>query len=205
MMPRRAYPRRCEPTAALVREVARREFDQDSDTALTDAALSALLHQFPHNINCDQVLLKVAAINLLYSARLETIYLHNVAKCITDLSIDDRLRSSSPDLRLVGDLVHAIQPYTGKENYSFATKYCSWHNQAAYPIHDGNVDVCLWVYKLQFHFADFKRCELRDYERFHSILCAFQKHFRLEDIGTKELDKFLWVTGDEILNFQKEE
>lgn len=61
-----------------------------------------------------------------------------VAKVIKDAAIDPLLESGDP--KVVGKITKVT--YTGKTrwNYSFATKYCSWHRADRYPIFDSRVD-----------------------------------------------------------------
>jgi hypothetical protein len=84
--------------------------------------------------------------------------------------------------------------------YSFATKFCSWHNPTAYPIYDHYVDVCLWSYKQQDGFADFHRQDLGYYDKLVPVLSAFCKHYDLKSLSHRDLDKFLWLSGYRILS-----
>jgi len=66
-----------------------------------------------------------------------------------------------------------------RRHYSFATKYCSWHQPDKYPIYDSLVERLLWAYRKEHTFADFRRSDLQDYQ-------------------IKELDKFLWYTSKDL-------
>jgi hypothetical protein len=89
--------------------------------------------------------------------------------------------------------------------FSFASKYCNWHNPTAYPIYDSNVEACLWHYKNQegSTFAGalaergigFPRYGY-NYAQFVRIVNAFRDGYSLESFTYKQLDKFLWSLGD---------
>ena len=88
---------------------------------------------------------------------------------------------------------------TRLQYYSFATKFCSWHNQKAYSLWDYNVDEALWAYKGQDRFAQFKRKELLDYPRLIAIVKEFRDIYGLRRHSLKNIDKFLWRVGASLL------
>jgi hypothetical protein len=101
----------------------------------SDPALNLLFTQYPKNTNLDHVLLKVVALNALYSTMIRvsskiTPTVYDVARHIIHLDIDAKLDEGSE--LLVDQIANTNQLAIklGKEkqyNYSFATKYCSFH------------------------------------------------------------------------------
>jgi hypothetical protein len=85
-----------------------------------------------------------------------------------------------------------------KRNYSFATKYCSWHRPDVYPIFDSYVERLLWTYRQQDRFAEFKRGESWHYPHYKEIIERFRAYYDLGQFSFKELDKFLWLYGIEV-------
>ena len=150
--------------------------------------------KFPQNTETSHVLLKVLVLNKLYTTRIRDIEVEPLACHIAGLGIDPLLDHGS---------LHAVDLITNcpdlRKCYSFATKFCSWHNPMAYPIYDGNVDECLWSYKKQDTFATFHRQDLVCYEKLVATISAFSKHYGLSSLTFKQLDKFLWRLGDQIL------
>jgi hypothetical protein len=140
-------------------------------------------------------------INKLYSTNILAV--HNVARCIVGHDVDANLGRGSLDA------VMKIAPVSinGKTrwNLSFASKYCSWHNSDAYPIYDSCARVALWAYKKQYSFKQFTSNDLLDYLEFASIVAAFRRHFDLESLTLKEVDKFLYVKGYELQQVKTEE
>ena len=163
----------------------------DGTQSLVESALTRLIQHFPDNTRADEVLLKVVTLNTLYLTNILAIY--PLAEHIQGLGVDAAIRSGD------AGVVEAIArlPLNGKvrRNYSFATKYCAWHNPTAYPIYDWYVEAMLWEYQRTFRFAAFRRQDLSEYPAFRKAVLAFRSHFGLDAYSLKEIDKVLWVQG----------
>ena len=89
-------------------------------------------------------------------------------------------------------------------NYSFATKYASFHCPEKYPIYDSFVDDALWNFKgdkkNKDKFFEIYRYELKDYEKFTGVMQRFRNVYELEKFTWKELDRYLWLVGRCIKN-----
>jgi hypothetical protein len=132
-----------------------------------------------------------------------------VARHIVELGIDAKIGVGAEDV------VHEIGyiEVSGKEkrfNYSFATKYCSWHRPDVYPIWDSRADLYLW--KLRNHekrkpkgFRQFKHEELWKYPTFNKVVHDFKAHFKLAEFTFKEIDKFLFVEGGKLFASRENE
>lgn len=173
-------------------------FDKDPATQMAEDALRQLRECFPTNANQPQVIVKVLALNRLYSARVLDKDIGTLATGIVERRIDDLLQEGSP---LAVEAI--IQCCSKRRYYSFATKFCSWHNPTAYVIYDGNVDECLWRYKQRDNFAGFRRGELREYEKLLSVIKAFRGRWELQRFTLREIDKFLWTIGDRLVRAKK--
>ncbi len=181
------------PTSELVEEECR-QFNSDHWTMLCEESLRQLHDQFPTNELVSHVLLKVMTLNTLYSTRVNYVDLVPLAEHIAALGIDGLLKA--------GDLsaVWRIFKCDGmRDYYSFATKYCSWHNPRSYPIYDRYVDEALWAYKKRGLTDAFKRQDLYYYDRFVGIVSAFRSHNGLDRLSFKDVDKFLWRTGERLV------
>jgi len=179
------------------------EFDREPSTQLGEEALDQLRVQFPGNKEISHVLLKVLVLNKLYSARVHDNDVETLARHIAALGIDPLLaEGSSRAVHLITDCPNLRLHY-----YSFATKFCSWHNATAYPIFDGNMNECLWSYKRQDpekKFAQFRREDLKDYEKLIATVNDFRSDYKLDSLTFREIDKFLWRLGAEILKERRE-
>ncbi len=167
-------------------------WDLLEDYHLQEEALDKLFFELcPENKDVSDVLLKVSALNDFYSTHIFKVF--PMAKHIIALDVDDRLRAG--DVTLVKD----IQKISGRNrnHYSFATKYCSHHKPLDYPIYDSYVDRVLRYYRRRDDFSSFDDSDLKDYERFKTILMAFRSFYGLEAFNLKEIDKYIWQLGKE--------
>ena len=175
------------------------QFDSDSNNKILEEALQELFGQFPQNTHLAQVLLKVTALNTLYSTQIplyhETIpTIFEVAEHIVNLGIDSDLR------RGVDGLVRSlatveVPPKKVRFNYSFATKYCSWHNPEAYPIFDSRVYAYLCHLVNHGCIDRFIRNDMWDYPIFKRTIEGFKERNLLGEFTFKEIDKFLYLQG----------
>jgi len=178
------------PTAERIK-AACEKFDRDNE--LTEQSLAELFRQYPGNDDPRHVLLKVVAINSLYHTSIfavETVARHIQAN---SKEIDSALAAGSPE---AVNLIAKVTIQGRKYNFfSFATKYCSWHNPEAYPIYDARVDHYLCVLQQQTPFSGFHHADLWDYPKFRKVMIAFRDTYKLGEFAFKEIDKFLWLEG----------
>lgn len=148
----------------------------------------------PYNISIDDIILKTAALNTVYNTHIYSVY--TVAQHILSLDIDRRLATG--DETLVNELMRVLYTDGRKvDHYSFATKYCSFHNSSAFPIYDSFVDKILQHYRDQEGFSSFKNNELKNYPNFKRVIADFRRYFGLEKYTVKQLDQYLWQFGKE--------
>ena len=118
---------------------------RDSKMLEQEYALSTLFQHFYQNNNLQNVLVKVSCLNDFYSTNIRDTY--SVAKVIYQLNIDTRLQNA--DLSLVDDIAAETEKNcnSGRREYSFATKYCSFHRPDIYPIFDSRNEEILRYYR----------------------------------------------------------
>ena len=180
------------PTSDLLRRYIE-QFEKDERYYVGDQAIIRLFKLLPSNKDLEDVLLKLSVVNDLYSTNIFATF--KMAKHIQSLGVDGELANHSPEVvNRIADVTISGKSY---RFFSFATKYCSWHDQDNYPISDSFVERLLLTYQYQYGFAQFEKTDLRDYPRFKGIVEQFQRHFGLLDFGLKRLDKFLWLYGKE--------
>lgn len=171
-----------------------RKWDALENYHLQECALDKLFHQLcPENKTIEDILLKAATLNDFYSTNIYSIF--PVAKHILELDIDSRLTEGRVEL------VDEIQTVVigGKEHhfYSFASKYCSHHNEKDFPIYDSFVDEVLRYFRARDGFARFRNEELKVYPRFKELLIEFRSAYGLGQFSLKEVDKYIWQLGKE--------
>ena len=107
---------------------------RDSKMLEQEYALSTLFQHFYQNNNLQNVLVKVSCLNDFYSTNIRDTY--SVAKVIYQLNIDRRLQNG--DLTRVDDIAAETEKNckSARREYSFASKYCSFHRTDVYTIVD---------------------------------------------------------------------
>lgn len=189
-------------TPSLIQiEQAVDEFDAENE--VIEEALRHLFTTYPDNINRSHVLLKVTALNTLYStqiplynSRVPTIL--DLVGYIVSLPVDQALAQG--DEQLVSHIAKVVvSQKASRFYYSFATKYCSWHNHGSYPIFDSRVVEYLWYLRNRGQLNKFPQADLWLYPKFKGIILEFQKRNGLERLTFKEIDKFLYLQGRALL------
>jgi hypothetical protein len=170
-------------------------WNSSEDLALPENSLKKLFTQvYPTNDRIQDVLIKVCALNSLYSTHV--FYPFQVAKHITGLDVDKKL--SEENLGLVNEIAAITLPDGKKRNYySFATKYCSHHNHLVYPIYDSYVERMILYFKEKDAFYKFGNSALRNYPEYRNILIKFSDFYGLNKFDLKKIDKYLWQAGKE--------
>jgi hypothetical protein len=178
------------PTPDLVREACKKF---DDENGLIEDAVGDTFKLYPTNEIPKEVLVKVVVLNRLYSTQIFAVVDVALNICKRAAEIDSFLRAGSPEAaRLIADV--EVQGRV-RHNYSFASKYCSWHNPCEFPIYDSRVDNYLWNLHKQTPHLAFQHEDLWDYPRFAAIMRRFREHFELHEFSFKEIDKFLWLHG----------
>lgn len=166
---------------------------------MQESALNKLFFDtYPLNTDINEVLIKVSALNDFYSTNIYSVF--TVAKHIINLHIDEQLVTGDETLVNKIALVKTKNDKT-KNFYSFATKYCSHHKPADYPIYDSYVDKMLKHFRDTDGFSYFKNDELKDFPVFKNILLQFREFYGLKIYNIKDIDRYLWQLGKD--NFPK--
>lgn len=193
-----------KPTNKLIKKYILK-FRNEERYYRADQAITNLFNSFPENNNLEDILLKVSVINDMYSTQIYATFL--ISKHILKLNIDDDLKNGNPELVNKIASGHGIKSSRYKKEinfYSFATKYCNWHNQEKYAIYDQFAEKTLVAYKRQYHFSEFKSIELKNFKVFRDTILEFIKFFQLTNYNLKEVDKFLWIYGKELDEYKNE-
>lgn len=137
------------------------------------------------------IYVKASTLNDFYNTNIYSIF--PVAKHIHSLNIDKRLKDK--DQKLVNDI--ALVNLNGKfiSFCSFATKYCSHHDPINYPIYDIYVEKILMEFNKRDRFQYFRKVDLKDFQRFKSIIIDCKHYYILEEYYLKDIDRFLWQLG----------
>lgn len=192
------------------------KYEKDLVDKTTDNSLREKLLEdtFKNSKNTDiyEILNKVTLLNSFYHTQIPAINIVPIARHILSLEIDDKLFCKDkiyPDL--VNDIAYEQNEYKTKEFkgdnkdlhikvnniYSFASKYCHWHNPN-YPIADSySKGMLYYINKTDNFYNDgkLKQVSLNDYNVFNNVYIAFKnKYFAdMPDIDNKMIDTYLWT------------
>lgn len=162
----------------------------------SDEAIRKVVNAFLANTDLANVLAKVAIINSLYATSLY--YVFSMAKHIIDIEGLDYMLSQGAKEAV--DKVRSghgiLVKKTGKEFdfYSFATKYCSFHNPDTYPICDSFiVNLLLDLNKIYCWKPKLKRNDLLIYPFYIEIIDNCLKSIGMSEANCKTADKGLWI------------
>ncbi len=162
---------------------------------VVEKALAELFALFPTNDDPAHVLLKVVTLNRLYSTQILAV--HDVAThiVVNSKEIDRALEQGTPE---IADRIAKVEIKGAiRNNFSFASKYCSWHNESAYPIWDSRVDIYLRRLQREKHFCPtFGNANQWDYPKFKDVMVCLSKVYDLGSLTFKEIDKFIWWQGE---------
>ena len=184
-------PEPLEPSQALVSNYLER-WEQLENYRLQEGSLGLLFHRLcSENKSLEHILLKVSTLNDFYSTNIFDTY--SVAKHILSADVDSRLEAK--DYSLVNDIARVSIKGKVRNFYSFASKYCSHHRPESFPIYDSFVEKMLLHYQSVSRFGEFKKDDLKNYERFIEVIRSFQTYYKLEKFSLREIDVFLWLAG----------
>lgn len=150
-------------------------------------------------------------IDELYNTNVENPIM--IAQRIKNANIDKNLCKENTDIDTREKIVESIagnKEHGSRCEYSFATKYCHWHN-ASYPIYDGVIAHMLARYNEYPYNGEDKtfyggriyletdnRPSLRKYSYFCDVYNKFIDYFQLKENykkNFKDVDIFLWSYG----------
>jgi hypothetical protein len=172
---------------------------------LGERVVKNVFDQYPGNTSLDNIMIKTCVLNTIYSTRINAI--DAVARRILSLKIDNRIIST--DKTLVNEIARVqVNEKSHRNFYSFASKYCHFHN-SAYPIYDSFVEDMLVHYQIKSPFLilgqEMKskikthiRKHLEDYNRFSEAIESFKRRYGLQTCSAEEIDHFLWGYGREL-------
>jgi hypothetical protein len=178
------------------------QWKQHREYELGDRILEKIFSENKGNKDVATVKIKVIVLNALYTTQIYAV--SRVAEHICNQqNLDDLLVEGKTEAI---DTIKKVPFGNGKPRtlYSFATKYCHFHNPSAYPIYDNNVDSALWYFKDELKDEQsqksFQRKVLKgEYSKFKSIIDRFKERFGLMKYTYKEIDQYLWMLGKRYL------
>jgi hypothetical protein len=169
-------------------------FDRTPGYPLADRILAQVFSTNQKNDSIEVVLHKAALLNTLYRTNIFSIY--QMAGHLLKQRLDSSIERGDRQAVALIRLGHGIKKNRKElDFYSFATKYCHWHQPTLFPMYDRYVTVALQRLnrKLQF-MATFSNDDLRNYPTFLAAVNECRAQLKL-DWGYKRFDQALWISG----------
>ena len=157
-------------------------------------AMVKICRQYPNNNNLEEVLIKCAVIDNFSSTNVFDLY--KMADHIVRKHVDEKLKKG--DYSVVEDIAQVMFGDKKRKFYSFASKYCHYHNPEVFAIYDSYVAKVLCSFPNDF--CKIKENKLKEnYKTFMDTLHNFNEYYRL-NLSIVNLDKYLWQLGRWYLN-----
>lgn len=161
-----------------------------------DKILEDVFKNDRENINLGIIYEKVVLLNALYSTNIFSTF--GMALHIKKIK-DFKNRIDRGDPYLVSEIANIIIKDKKWNFYSFATKYCHWHNDKTYPIYDRFVTKALNEYSNNYVDFNCTGIDFKNYEQFRNVINNFCDCFNLPgETRYRKIDKYLWQKGKEL-------
>ena len=187
-------------------EAVLKAYDKMKSYSIQEELLQSLVKEFPDHKIKDAVEVKVKLLNLFYSTGIQAT--NAMAENIVNIKdIDSRLMKG--DISLIKEIATLKLKGNTRYNYSFATKYCAYHQPKLYPIYDSIVAETLTsffekgllpIYKpaskrsvgdKTFTKAEFAK-KLKEYDFFLTVYRYFMEQYDLLDLSYRQVDSYIW-------------
>lgn len=117
---------------------------------------------------------------------------------INELNIDNSLIAGDsllPNSIAIGHGIKTRNSYKEISFYSFATKYCSYHNPEGFPEYDSRIEHALLHFNQQTKALGVTKKHLKHYARFKECLREFQIYYRLDEFTLTQIAQYLKQSG----------
>jgi len=165
--------------------------------------LLKLFQTFNDDSNKFHVIIKVAALNKIYSTAITNI--NPVVEKIVKASNENPTFKSINDYVEFVDKISKIKWINSKENsfernnLSFASKYVHFISGHSTPIYDSYIWIVINGYLGQKNDTKTSFANPKSYRGFYDTFERFKKEFQLEKYTNYQIDKFLWQYGKSMI------
>ncbi len=119
-------------------ECAHEEVKRDSQYGREECMLAHIIQMHPQNDDLEWIAIKVSVVDLTNSTQLNNykskLSLYDISKIILELNIDEDIQYGNAEViqRIAKRCKHFPDMDKGVNLFSFASKYCAYHNMYAY-------------------------------------------------------------------------
>jgi hypothetical protein len=168
-------------------------------------SLSKLFQNLNDEQNRYEVMIKVAALNQIYSTSIQ--YIAPVVDRIIDSIGPDHSKLSIEGYSNLVDKIASVSwksPTTGKNhtrtNLSFSSKYVHFLSERKVPIYDSYIWILLVGYNRQAGLSNYNFSPPVSYKYFFKAFNDFRSNRGLDHMNYYDLDKCLWQYGKNLLS-----
>ncbi|WP_029275107.1 hypothetical protein [Pedobacter borealis] len=190
-----------EPTDSFIQATLRNYESIEGDEL--NIKLQKLFNEFSDDKNKYDVLIKVAALNKIYSTAITNITpvvdkINNIANLNANLGSIDSYINLVDKISLV-EWTNNKNDNFKRNNLSFASKYVHFLSNREIPIYDSYIWIIIQAYLGQKNQVKILFTNPKDYQDFYATFCRFKTIFGLEGYSNYKIDKFLWTYGRELI------
>lgn len=178
------------------------QHDADGGNEINES-LGKLFSSLSDEENDNEVSIKVAALNQLYSTAIQYIK-PVVAKIVSEVKQNHSEMSDDAYLNLVDRIasIEWVSETTGKhhkrKNLSFASKYVHFLSKGYAPIYDSYIWLVMVAYQKEKNIK-INLSSPKSYSEFYRFFTKFKESYCLESYSNYQIDKFLWQHGKNVL------
>lgn len=186
-----------KPTDTFISEVLKLYSIEEGDEL--NKNLLKLFQTFNNDKNKFNVLIKVAALNKIYSTAITNI--NPVADQIIKITRSDIRLNSIEDYIKFSDKISTVKWTNNKgksferNNLSFASKYVHFLSGFETPIYDSYIWIIINGYLGQKNNEKISYKNPKNYNEFYLTFERFKRDLNLEGYSNYKIDKFLWQYG----------
>ncbi len=192
-----------KPTYEFIEEIRKLYLAKEDNDELNQNILK-LFNTFNNDKNKSNVLIKVAALNKIYSTSIVNI--NPVVNHIIQISSTQLNPKSKIEYIEFVDKISKINWTNNKgkcferNNLSFASKYVHFLSNFEIPIYDSYIWIVINGYLGQNTNKNISFINPKNYKEFYDTFTKFKIDFGLENHSNYEIDKFLWQYGKKLIS-----
>ncbi len=190
-----------KPSKEFIEKTLKLFADKEGDEL--NENLLKLFQTFNDDKNKFHVIIKVAALNKIYSTAITNI--NPVVEKIVKASNENPIFKSNDDYIEFVDIISKIKWINSKENsfernnLSFASKYVHFLSGYTAPIYDSYIWIVINGYLGQKNNQKITFKNPKSYREFYDTFEKFKKDLDLEKYTNYQIDKFLWQYGKSMI------
>lgn len=187
-------------------KAALQTYEKMESYRIQEYLLQHLVKEYKDHSNKAAVDTKVKLLNLFYSTGIQATNVMTT-NIMNIKNIDSRLNAGDPSL--INEIANLQLTNKSRFNYSFATKYCAYHQPEKFPIYDSIVAMTFVSFLKkgllpQYKYSNRKSSspntytqsefseKLKEYNFYIELYNYFMELYDLKDFTYREIDAYIW-------------